>query len=183
MVRWLICKGVVMALTPSGTISMSDINSALGRSPTAEISFNDSQVRFLANQDAGSVSMNAMQNKYNFMGTITPGYYDFLDGRSYGYILGYMGSITGTIFDGTSPAMFTGYDTINSVYYAYVESYTTSSVFPNITMRLKVGSNQINSMYRGNYYGTTATWSYFQTAQVIFSSDVGVTQTWQFSQA
>lgn len=66
--------------TPSGTISMSNINSALGQSSTASISFSDSRVRFLANQDSGSVSMSNMRNKFYSDGTLGPvTYYD--DGK------------------------------------------------------------------------------------------------------
>ena len=43
--------------TPSTTISMANINSALGNSAGTTISFNNADVRFLSNQDSGSVSM------------------------------------------------------------------------------------------------------------------------------
>jgi hypothetical protein len=168
-----------MALTPSGTISMSNINSALGRSSTAAISFSDSQVRFLANRDAGSVNMNAMRNKYNFNGTITVGQFvDFTD-IYYGYIAGYMGSITGTIFDNRTPNLYTsdGYN------YTEITSVYPADVFPNITMRLKVGSNQSNSVTRGNHFDPSATNVYVTLQELITSSMNNTTVNWQFSQA
>ena len=167
-----------MALTPSGAISMSDINSALGRSSTASISFNDSQVRFLANQDTGSVNMNAMRNKYNFNGTITVGQVVLFDDILYGYTEGLYpaGSLTGTIFDNTKPQLY------SSDSYSYTEIGDFSTTYPNISMRLKVGSNQA-TMTRGAYYDPSDTDTYFTLQELITSSMSTTTVDWQFSQA
>ena len=168
-----------MALTPSGAISMSDINSALGRSSTASISFNDSQVRFLANQDTGSVNMNAMRNKYNFNGTITVGQVVLFDDILYGYKEGLYrtGSLTGTIFDNTKPQLY------SSDSYSYTEIGDFSTTYPNISMRLKVGSNQA-TMTRGAYYDPSATYVYYTSPQELITAAMNnTTVNWQFSQA
>jgi hypothetical protein len=89
-----------MALTPSGAISMQNINTALNRSSTASISFNDTQVRFLANQDTGTVNLNNMRNKQSTVGTITVGYFD--DGKTQvaGFQAGALGSLSSNSFFG-----------------------------------------------------------------------------------
>lgn len=165
-----------MALTPSGAISLGDINTALGRSATASISLNDSQVRFIANQDSGSVNMNAMRNKYNFNGTITvdlnqpPGYDEF------GYVAGFFGSITGgPLWDG-KPLDFlfstTNYNTIIGT------NTSGAPFFPNVNMRIKVGPNAAIPMTYE--IGGTSYINYTQEA--IFYTDLGNTVNWQFSQ-
>jgi hypothetical protein len=95
-----------MALTPSGAISMSDINTALNRGSTASISFNDTQVRFLANQDTGSVVINSMRNKQSTVGTITVGFYD--DGKTQvaGCQVGVFGSLSSNSFFGGTISQF-----------------------------------------------------------------------------
>ena len=170
-----------MALTPSGAISMSDINSALGRSSTASISFNDSQVRFLANQDTGSVNMNAMRNKYNFNGTITVGAEYGPSYIIYGYAIpgftaGY-GSITGTFFDGDD---ITFLGTVDNPLQTGIHGNPSKS-YPNITMRLKVGSNQSNSVTRDSV--DTYVYRTPYNEGLITSSMDGTTVNWQFSQA
>lgn len=51
--------------TPSGTISLSDVNTELGLSPTAVITMNDAAVRTLAGVPSGAISMQNLQNKSN----------------------------------------------------------------------------------------------------------------------
>jgi hypothetical protein len=49
--------------TPTGTISLSDVNIELRRSSTAGIDMNDSQVRALARRGSGSISLADLQGK------------------------------------------------------------------------------------------------------------------------
>jgi len=62
--------------TPTGTISMSDVNIELGYSSTATITLNDTAVRTLAGIASGTISMNDLRGKsnYKYQGTITQGY-------------------------------------------------------------------------------------------------------------
>jgi hypothetical protein len=167
-----------MALTPSGTISLGDINTTLGRSATAAISMDDAQVRFIANQDTGEVAMSSMQNKYNFNGTITVAV-------SYGgtYVLyGYssavpQGSITGGPLWNSRALNFL-YTIVDSSTDTFIGSNAGGTAFPNISMRMKVGSNGVISMTydpSGNFYQNNG-------SAAITGSDVGSTLNWQFSQ-
>lgn len=48
---------------PTGTISMSQVNTELGRSSTAQISLGESAVRTLAGVASGAISMNNLRGK------------------------------------------------------------------------------------------------------------------------
>lgn len=48
---------------PTGTISLSQVNTELGKSSTATISLNDSAVRSLAGKTSGTISMNDLRGK------------------------------------------------------------------------------------------------------------------------
>ena len=164
-----------MALTPSGTISMSDINTALNRSSTASISFNDTQVRFLANQDTGSVIINNMRNKQSTVGTITVGFYD--DGKEQyaGYAPDFaIGSISSNSYFGSAvAALYT--DVINQF-----DAMENSGTNTTISSRLKVSSPTplTKAMTRSspNQYRNLATPNFFSAA------NSGQTWTFQFAQ-
>lgn len=50
---------------PTGTISMAQVNSELGRSATQSINLNDGSVRQLAGKGSGAISMNDLRGKSN----------------------------------------------------------------------------------------------------------------------
>lgn len=50
---------------PTGTISMSQVNTELGRPSTQSINLNDSAVRTLAGRPSGTISMNDLRGKSN----------------------------------------------------------------------------------------------------------------------
>lgn len=49
--------------TPSGTISLSDVNEELRESSSASISMSDTNVRKLARDESGAISMSSLRNK------------------------------------------------------------------------------------------------------------------------
>jgi hypothetical protein len=160
-----------MALTPSGTISLGNINTALGRSSTATISMNDGDVRFLANQDSGSVTMNNMRNKYWFNGTITSASFlgdDFT--QNYGK----------DQFNGSQSGEFNGYSNINLFATDVVFGTTTMSMqsvaYADIgSGRVQVGAGPIaTTSFNGFSYSAAS-------GTVIRPSDVGVTRTWRWA--
>lgn len=56
--------------TPSGTIAASDVNVELGKSPTATMSLNDSDVRTLAGVGSGQISFADLRNKSSVIITL-----------------------------------------------------------------------------------------------------------------
>lgn len=166
--------------TPSGTISMSDVNSALGRSSTASINFNDSLVRFLADNQSGSVSMSTMRGRYFYSGTITPT--TLVDGKTYQvYGRGYASNdpschITGTIGGQTINVFYTGAQLLNLVIYlnASPAPFTTSA-------RVYVpGSN--NSAYQTLPYNFYYTPGWYNTSGNVFTDvQSSYTFNWYFS--
>lgn len=52
-----------MTLPSTGSISMGQVNTELGRSATASINLNDSAVRALAGKSSGAISMSDLQGK------------------------------------------------------------------------------------------------------------------------
>jgi hypothetical protein len=162
-----------MALTPSGAISLGDINTALGRSATASININDGDVRFLANQDSGSVTMNNMRNKYWFNGTVNSINW-LADGNFYGSSRTFGGSVTG-VFQSAVPEMYT-------------EQGIGTYIIPFLTAvsdigagRFQVGSGPVGiTLWEpsdfGNFYAVYGT-------ECFTSADVGVTRAWRWATA
>lgn len=162
-----------MALTPSGQISMSQVNSALGRSSTAGISFSDGSVRFLANQESGSVTMAAMRSKYYFVGTVTVGVGTISSLTTYGYNVSSpaFGAATGNTGTGTIFGMQTNNKTSFIV--------GTGAVPFAANARYKVGSlttlpMTYNPPGKVSVSYTNSSTSYFNSGQL------GGTYVWQF---
>jgi hypothetical protein len=118
-----------MAL-PTTTISMSQVNTELGRSATASINLNESAVRTLAGVPSGAISMNNLRGK-SYGITLTPGYeagyvgydYEIAHGYSDGYFTTVGGSLSSNVF-------VSGAGTIQTLYY---RSYQFYDEFGNLT--------------------------------------------------
>jgi hypothetical protein len=84
-------------VTPSGTITMANVNQELGRLSTASVNMNETAVRALARVPAGTISMNDLRNK-KFIDF--PGFSVFSYGTpSYGE---YAGALLDISSDGTT---------------------------------------------------------------------------------
>jgi hypothetical protein len=167
-----------MALTPSGAISMSDINTALNRSSTASISFNDTQVRYLANQDTGSVVFNNLRNKQSTVGTITVGIYD--DGKTaiYGFETAFIGSLSSNTF--FSDTVYLLYTDINAGGITRILRTSNRPSTPTVTARMI-----INGVSRTMVRQTSGFEGYQGSGlptEMITLAMVGGTYTFQFAQ-
>lgn len=132
-----------MALTPSGTISLGDINTATGKSATAPISMNGTAARCLSNTSEGtSVSMSQLRSKTCAGGTITSGTRT-VSGK---------GGVTTTE---------TGYTTNASPAYGAINNGNIVTYFPNATvietMRASISSNSSLYFNTFNIKGTSVT--------------------------
>lgn len=165
-----------MALTPSGSISLGDINTALGRSSTASIDMNDVDVRFISNNltSTSIIDMNSLRDKYYFSGTLTYGVNDVPGVRLIrGYSTTYsVGAITGNLFGSTISNMYT--DALSPAA-TYVT--TSSANIVNRSYRIKmVNNNQVDLAYISttSLYGDG---SMFNTT----TPSIGQTISWQFA--
>jgi len=182
-----------MALTPSGAISMSDINVAMNRSSTTAISFNDNGPRCIANADTGAVSMSAMRGKQVASGTIsvvpTSATNKGVTTDYYGYRAA-MGSAT--LGNLTTIPFFTSATGFNVFYGAKARNVSTyngvfnvlqtSAPSPIPSFRVKVGSNTSTAFTFQTFVGNTTVFS-AGTLSVLFigPADVYTTPTWVLS--
>lgn len=170
-------------LTPSGAISMANINQTLNRSATAAISFNDSQVRFLANQETGSVNMNAMRSKYYFSGNITVGLGSDKGWESYGYVqdgIVASGSISGAFF--SSSGLAPNY--LATEIYSQLNTELISNTQPaeaawQRNMRLKIGSKATITLTWTPAGGGNGSYIAAGNTTYITAANVGSTFLWQ----
>lgn len=102
-----------MALPSSGTISLNAINTELGKSPTSQISLNDSDVRGLLVKASGQISLADAYGKSKAVasgGNIVVGYHSvptpdqFTTFDSYGYSSGQDSSYYPSIFGSANPS-------------------------------------------------------------------------------
>ena len=164
-----------MAVTPSGAISFGAVNTALNRTATAPISIGDVQVRYLANQDSGSVNMNNMRNKQSTVGTITVGFYD--DGKTqvYGFFGAYGSLSSNSFFGGTIYDLFTegntgGFET---------RIGGTAMGIPAVSARVRINGVSVSmSKWTSSYYTSGA----LTPPGQISPGMVGGTYSFQFAQ-
>ena len=166
-----------MAVTPSGTISMSNLNTALGRSSTASISMSDPQIYLLAgNATSGTIAMGSVRGITTFNGTITADAFDDKGNIYYGTSTGLYGSSTGTFY---------GYSI--SDFYSYpngdVQYLITSPPggIPNTAgarWRIRVGTGAVVESYQYDpiFPGRSINRS---GSNLIVAADVGLTKNWQ----
>jgi len=183
-----------MALTPSGAISMSDINTALNRSSTTAISFNDNGPRCIANADTGSVSMSAMRGKQVASGTVTVGvssatnkgvttdYYGLREAVGSATL----GNLTTVPYfaPATSFSSLYGSDPRNSALFGGVFNVVqTSQPTTAPSFRVKVGGNTSTAFTFSTFVGNTAIFSAGTslTSAFIGSADASTTRTWVLS--
>jgi hypothetical protein len=159
---------------------MSNINTALNRSATAAISFNDAQVRFIGNQDTGSVSINSIRNKYTFAGTITP---LFLEGKG-NYEVGYYSYIGGSITGQLVPC-YSFYSSSDPAANppTKLEFQQSSGILPaSITFRVKVGSRAAVNVGQRLTFGTALYYLQNLTTMAMNSENVDISNTYQLAQ-
>lgn len=107
-----------MVLPTSGAISMSDLNTEMGRTSTASISLNDDEIRRMARQYSGAINMNTLHSKAR----------------------GTLGRSTGTLgaTAGTSPNR---YRTLSG--YTFTGTYTFTTVTDVCSLTYEGTNNQI----------------------------------------
>ena len=162
--------------TPSTTISMANINSALGNSAGTTISFNNADVRFLSNQDSGSVSMSNMRNKFYGFASGTVEYGESWDKSTHYQYYGFYPSV-GIFNASNANAFFT--QVVNGVIdrnilYAdasnnYPTPYFPSNMGSSYTFRLKITHAGSSTIYVQNtpagYWSITSDQWYFELNQ------------------
>jgi len=122
-----------MALTPSGTISLGDINTATGKSATAPISMSGTAVRCISGTTLlTAVSMSQLRNKNCAGGTITAG--------------------TRTVSGKSGTNTSNGYTSNASVIYGSITPGNITTFYPNATSIETLSSSQTNGT--GNFANT-----------------------------
>lgn len=158
-----------MAL-PSGAISMSQVNSFLGRSSTAPLSFDDYYFRFIANQTSGTVNFSNLQGKNGGGGTVVLALGETKSG-SYQYSSSMTGNVNGA-------DMATGggnyYYDLNS--YAYIQATSSTDWSYPGTYRAQIGSGSIYSGWYSDGFGNIVNETAYPNATG--TQSYGTTLTW-----
>lgn len=119
-----------LKVTPTGQISMSDVNKELGLASNRTITFNDSAVRTLAGKPSGQISMSDMRGKSNLKQySVTVGdadgdgntKFNFFGYDKSGLVIAGAGSISSDTIEGSSLKILTvGSMVVDNLYGAYV---------------------------------------------------------------
>jgi len=184
-----------MALTPSGAISLNDINTSTGKSSGTPISMSGTAVRCISDTNSGAVSMSALRGKNVAGGTITSGT-KTTSGKSGTTVANGFNTNTpaptyGTIGVGTMSTLWTGFNSIESLQTTRVGTgnynnacnirASSSAGMSGSTLRTRIGSTDNFGLAFGTYIGSPGT-GFFGTLsatfQMISSADVGVTRDW-----
>jgi len=195
-----------MALTPSGAISLNDINTSTGKASGTQITMNGTAARCISGANTGAVSMNAMRGKTVAGGTIIPGSRTTTSKGvttiTYGYISGISSTSQPTL--GNLATIFPTASNWNNMYAAKssnqsfyggaftIQTSTSSAVGYNINFRARVGNTVNTDINYSTFvqpgggiglaiYGApngSAAYSQYW----ISPSDVGVTRDWVICQ-
>ena len=154
-----------MSLTPSGAISLNDINTATGKASGTQITMNGTAVRCISDTNSGTVSMSSLRGKNVAGGTITAGT-KTTSGKSgttvaNGYNTNTPAPTYGTINAGTMSTLWTGFTSIESLQTTRVGtgSYnnacniraTSSAGMGGSTLRTRIGSTNNFGLAFGTY--------------------------------
>ena len=191
-----------MAVTPSGQISMSDINVAINKAAGTTISMNTGAVRCISNTATSSlVDMNSLRNKTVAGGTITANTATTSSKGVTTVSYGRVGSPLGTISNGNLSTIFStvqnpAWDPFQSqkasnsaTYSAQISilTNTTSSSGYGVNYRLKIGDSNLTVLINYSTFVTTgastgrAVYTLSATTNSAFfitASDVGVARDW-----
>ena len=184
-----------MALTPSGAISLSDINTATSKSSTASISMNSTAVRCISDTNSGAVSMSSLRGKNVAGGTITSGT-KTTSGKSgttvaNGYNTNTPSPTYGTISAGNMSTLWTGFTSIETFQTTRVGTgnysntcnirATSSAGMSGSTLRTRIGSTNNVGLVYSTYISPTGPgiWNLSSASvEMISSADVSVTRDW-----
>lgn len=166
-----------MTLPSGGPISMSQVNTELGRSSTATVSLNESAVRGLAGIGSGSLSMWHLLGKSAYLDqlTLTNGYGLNTDGYSYfedyyGFSTSWFGSLSKLNFVPKGINITGIYTTSYGYTYFSLAAATSNAGWTT----MKIGSESYNrasaSFYSGSGYSY---WYWTTTSSVLQSTPTG----------
>jgi hypothetical protein len=188
-----------MALTPSGAISLGDINTATGKSSTATITMDGTAVRCISDTNSGTVSMSSLQGKNVAGGTITAAISSSTSkgvtttrwGRDNqagtgSTTIGNIATLWPNVNTAAAipiPSFFSAKASNVSTYSSVLNVLGTSSLGWNATFRLRVHNNNNAVLQVASYVANTQIYSStaaYNTVQIITANDVGVARDWVF---